>query len=166
MKQEPNWAALGISEPHYNDLGPAVVWHLEVPKIVQLPRLPDETWVDHMKRENAAVEVLPLEKLLELPETANAAGIYFLWLKGQIQYVGKSMEIGNRLNSHHWAAAYAWCSPGSKRKVIPHDKTSCIVVATGWHYPRELNDRLRPLERAYIAQYQPPFNFLGQNPGT
>jgi hypothetical protein len=165
VSTEPNWAALGTDEVDH-DLGPPVVWHLDVPTIKQVARLDGETWVEHMKRENAAIEVLPLEKLLALPEEAHAAGIYFLWQKDQLQYVGKSKEIGNRLNTHHWALIYGWCTPHSKRKEIPHDRATCLVVASGWRLSREVDLRLRPLERAYIAHYQPPFNFIGQNPGT
>ena len=166
MSQEPNWDALGGPEVTYESLGPQVVWHIDVPGIECIEALPGESWVDHMKRENAAIEVLPMDKLLELPEEAgNAGGIYFLWKNRHLQYIGKSTQIGQRLNSHYWAMTFGWAS-SSKRKQIPHDRATCLAVVSGWCRPPNTNDRLRPLERAYIAHYQPPYNFIGANPST
>jgi len=161
---EPNWAALGGDTAEI-DLGPRVVWHIEVPVIECVPALPGESWVDHMKRENAAINVLTLDELRSLPEQSNAGGIYFLWKGSQLQYIGKSGQIWQRLNSHYWALTFGWAST-SKRKQIPHDRATCLDVVSGWCRPPDMDEKLRPLERAYIAHYQPPYNFLGPNPST
>lgn len=121
-----------------------------------------------MKRENAHVPVLSLDKLRSLPEAEEfEGGIYFLWLKDQLQYVGKSWHIGERMNHHNWAAVYGH-HRSNKTNMIPHDRHTCIVLDRG-----RIKDRTGPAgplmksyERAYIAHYTPPYNYIGGNSGT
>jgi hypothetical protein len=120
-----------------------------------------ELWVDKMKRLYAHIPILPLEDLRALPEAGDFdAGVYFLWLRDDLQYIGKSRQICYRLQLQEQSNLYG----GIKR--IPFDRHTCIVVEGGRVRSDDLDDRLKPLERAYIAHYQPPFNFIGENPGT
>lgn len=120
-----------------------------------------ETWVEKMARVYAHIPILSLDKLRKLPECDDFdAGVYFLWLKDDLQYIGKSTQICYRLQLQEQGNRYGGI------KHIPFDRHTCIVVESGRLRSPGLDDKLQPLERAYIAHYQPPFNFLGQNPGT
>jgi hypothetical protein len=120
-----------------------------------------ETWVEKMKRLYAGIAILPLEDLRKLPECKDYdAGVYFLWLKDELQYIGKSTQICYRLQLQEQANRHG----GIKR--IPFDRHTCIVVESDRIRSGRLDEKLQPLERAYIAHYQPPYNFIGQNPGT
>lgn len=125
-----------------------------------------ETWVEKMKRLYADVAILPLVELRKLPECSDFdAGIYFLWLKDELQYIGKSTQICYRLQLQQQCNIYG-ATRAHKMKQVPFDRHTCIVVESQRIRSEGLEDKLKPLERAYIAHYQPPFNFLGQNPGT
>lgn len=120
-------------------------------------------WTDRLKRELADVPILTLDKLRSLPESGSLdGGIYFLWSEDQLQYVGKSRQICNRIAQHEWARMY----PRRRSKAIPFGRHTCIVVESGWLISDGLGEKLSRLERAYIAHYEPPFNHLHQNPGT
>ena len=127
-----------------------------------------ETWVEKVKREHADVKILTLDELRVLPECGDMdAGIYFLWRKDELLYIGKSRQICHRLVLHDWSRMYGH-SRAKKPKMIPYDRHTCIVVESGrWIVDIDaLNEKMKPIERAYIAHYQPPFNYIGQNPGT
>lgn len=125
-----------------------------------------ETWVEKMKRLYAHVPILPLEELRRLPECGDMdAGIYFLWLKDELQYIGKSTQICYRLQLQEQANTYG-ATRAHKMKQIPFDRHTCIVVESSPVRSADLDERLKPLERAYIAHFQPPLNYIGQNPGT
>jgi hypothetical protein len=125
-----------------------------------------ETWVQQMKRELADVEIVPLAELRKLPAAEEFdAGVYFLWLENELQYVGKSNHICERLTFQDWANAAVDRTHPMKK--IPYDRHTCIVLESGrLREDPNLGNMMQRLERAYIAHYQPPFNFLGQNPGT
>lgn len=127
-----------------------------------------ETWVDKMKREHADVKILTLVELRALPECGDMdAGIYFLWRKNELLYIGKSRQICHRLLLHDYARTYRQYR-AKPAKCIPYDRHTCIIVESGRIIPdlNALKEKMKPIERAYIAHYQPPFNYLGQNPGT
>lgn len=126
-----------------------------------------ETWSEKMRRELADVEILPIDKLRTLPECGDYdAGIYFLWLKDELQYIGKSNQICYRLQLQEQANFYGHTRK-HKMKQIPFDRHTCIALETGRiHEDELLPQKLQRLERAYIAHYEPPYNYLGQNPGT
>lgn len=123
-------------------------------------------WTDRMKRELSHVEIFPIEVLRILPACEDFdAGIYFLWKDDALQYIGKSRQICNRLVMHDHANAtgHLWAK---KPNAVPYDCYTCLIVDSGRLHDRNLDNRLKPLERAYIAHYQPPFNSLYENVGT
>jgi len=111
------------------------------------------TWTDKMKRELADVQILPLEQLRALPAEFGDydGGIYFLWLGEELQYIGKSRQLCNRLNYH---------------KVKFDRCTLLLIVSDERIHDFSKDPEMQRLERAYIAHYQPPHNCLHQNPGT
>ena len=127
----------------------------------------DEKWVERMKRECAHIKVLPFEEIKALPEAGEFdGGIYFLWKGDTLQYIGKSMHVGERLTHHDWAFTYAKFR-SNKTNPIPYDRHTCLVMCGGrikegdWIKPI-----LRDHERAYIAHFKPPYNYVARNPGT
>lgn len=103
------------------------------------------------------VPVKGIEELRELPESGDMdGGIYFLWLGSDLQYIGKSRQICNRIVQHEQAAFWR------RGKQIKFDRHTCIVVHSGRivHDVPALNRSLTNLERAYVALYQPPHNVL------
>jgi hypothetical protein len=121
-----------------------------------------------MKRQYADVEIFPIDVLRILPACDDFdAGVYFLWKDDELQYIGKSRQICYRLQLQEQANAYGkWRT--HHMKTIPFDRHTCIVVESGRIIGdiHALERKLQRLERAYIAHFQPPFNYLGQNPGT
>jgi hypothetical protein len=128
-----------------------------------------ETWAEKMKAKYSDIKIIPLDELLKLPGNAGDfhSGIYFLWLKGKLQYIGKSRQICNRMNHHVWAAQYGH-SRSSRTKIIPFDRYTYLQLGNDERVfdSRVLDPMLQRYERAYIAHYLPPFNFDGANPGT
>lgn len=109
---------------------------------VSPPRL---DWCERMKIENAHVPVLPIDRLRKLPEQQDCTGIYFLWLGEKLQYVGKSVDVWGRTRRHE-----------NEFRIDFDTWTSFSVEEAS----------LKEYERAYIATYKPPYNYLGDNPGT
>lgn len=110
-----------------------------------------------MRREYADVEILPLEALRALPKCGElTGGIYFLWLEGDLKYIGKSRDLDNRLSFHE------------RNPTIPFDEHTALVIDRGQliEDPIGLSAQLKRLERAYIAHYEPPYNHLYANVGT
>lgn len=126
------------------------------------------TWVELMKRQYSDVEIFPLDVIRILPACDDFdAGVYFLWKDHELQYIGKSRQICYRLQLQEQANVYGHTRKHAM-KMIPFDYHTCIVVESGRIRGdmEALERKLQRLERAYIAHYQPPFNYLGQNPGT
>lgn len=120
-----------------------------------------------MRRECAHVPVLSLEELKALPEAEEYdAGIYFLWLNDELQYIGKSDHICERLALQDYANKFAKLRASKWPKPIPYDRHTALVLDRGMYRKDGLKDQLRDYERAYIANYTPPMNHIGQNPGT
>jgi hypothetical protein len=112
-------------------------------------------WTERMRREYADVEILPLDAIRGLPKPGEfTGGIYFLWLAGELQYIGKSRDLGNRLNVHEY------------HRTIPFDDHTALVIDQGRIVNDQLGSQLKRLERAYIAHYEPPYNDLYGNVGT
>jgi len=123
-------------------------------------------WTEQTRAELSHVEIMPLERLQQLPEAGEFdGGIYFLWLGDQLQYVGKSNQISIRLNHHHYAYKFGRLRT-SRSKRIPFDRHTSIVLFDETNKSNKLEWLMRDTERAYIAHYEPPFNSLEQNPGT
>lgn len=108
-----------------------------------------------MRRELKHIQVLTLDDLRKLPPCGEFdAGIYFLWLRDELQYIGKSGHIWNRIIAHE------------RKRRIRFDRHTVVVVETGPICSEDLREKLIPLERAYIAHYEPPCNCLYENVGT
>jgi excinuclease UvrABC nuclease subunit len=89
------------------------------------------------------------------------AGIYFLWRKGDLVYVGKSRQVQERIAQLSRDATYARLVDTPRPR--PFDCYTCLVVDE----PMEkLGPILKDLERAYIAHHGPLYNHLDQNGGT
>ncbi len=67
--------------------------------------LPSKTpWVLQI-REDRKHKVLPLDQLRGLPEVTLAtawSGVYFLWRKAELVYVGEAVNIYRRIREHRW----------------------------------------------------------------
>lgn len=74
-------------------------------------------------------------------------GIYFLFLRWALVYVGQSVNVPSRLNSHRWASLGKGAG-----KPIPFNKVAVIEVPRYW---------LDEIEGHYIETYRPPFNVRG-----
>lgn len=114
----------------------------------------------------ADIPVLPLELVRRLPGADDCqeydAGVYFLWLDDNLQYIGMSKQICNRINMHEYAKRVG-DSVISGHKTIPFDSYTFLLCERGnaFNVPRAIRERLQTFERAYIAHFQPPFNELG-----
>lgn len=121
-----------------------------------------ETWAEQTKKKLAHIKVLPLEQIRELPEAGPYdGGIYFLWLKGELVYIGKSRQVQERITQLKQDARYARLVDAPRPR--PFDRYTCLVVDE----PMEkLAPILKDLERAYIATHEPRYNHLDVNSGT
>lgn len=121
-----------------------------------------ETWAEQTKKKLAHIKVLPLEQLRELPEAGPYdGGIYFLWLKNELVYIGKSRQVQERIAQLKRDAVYARLVDMPRPR--PFDRHTCLIVDA----PMEkLTVILKDLERAYIATHEPRYNHMDQNGGT
>lgn len=113
-------------------------------------------WIERIRQESAHIRTLELPALLDLPcESPDwGAGIYFLWLSGQLQYIGKSTCICNRIYEHE------------RREAMRFDRYTCLLLNAGPNEFRDMSIELRDHERAYIARYPTPYNSRYFTPGT
>lgn len=105
-------------------------------------------------------EVLSLDELRSLPPGDDFdGGLYFLWLGDTLQYIGRTDHICIRIARHEWCARYAAYRKDGKR-AVSFDHHTALVLHTGRMIERrtEWKQRLKELERAYIAAYRPPCN--------
>lgn len=124
-------------------------------------------WVERVQAESKDIPILTVDELKALPSTSTDAdsGIYFLWWKGELAYIGKSRQIKCRIdfqldvNEKMRERAY-------KMRMIPFDSYTCLVLNSDRYAPPGLDEKLKRYECAYIAAHQPPMNSLEQNPGT
>lgn len=112
-----------------------------------------------MKERYAHIPILSIDEMRELPEPQEFdAGVYFLWFKEGLTYIGKSKHICERIyiqacmnkNGHNYL--------GTRMTQIPFDKITCLVLQNGPTCPAGLDGLLTSHERAYIAAYLPAFN--------
>lgn len=130
-------------------------------------RKPKKTWVEKMREQYAHIPILPIEELKKLPESQEYdGGIYFLWLNDELQYIGKSSHIGERLALQDYANKFYKLRASKYPKPIPYDRHTALVLDTGQIKSEGLAENLKEYERAYIAHYTPPMNSHEQNPGT
>lgn len=120
--------------------------------------MPSE-WSLHTRAKLAHVEIFPLPvlRLLPGPEEYDS-GVYFLWEGDVLLYVGKSRNLCDRaLRQHQVNRAFPF-QESQTAKYIPADCMTCLIVESGIECSPRLDGRLRELERAYIAAYEPPYN--------
>lgn len=110
------------------------------------------------------VQMLSLQEIGSLP-SADGKGIYFLWRGKDLLYIGKSECISRRIRHHHYAWRFGSRSKGYDKE-IPFDRFTSLVLSESPIPSEQIAASLRLHERAYIAEYQPPYNHDGENPGT
>lgn len=116
---------------------------------------------DSCHREATEFEVLSIDAIKELPDDQDSRGVYFLWHDDQLQYVGQSMQIGNRVVDHERAYNYG-IFRSRPTKQIKFNKVTSLVIDRRPFASADDRERLRNrmliIERAYIERYRPPFN--------
>lgn len=77
------------------------------------------------------------------------SGIYFLWLNGDLQYIGLSRNLLQRISTHiHWS----FHLPGMDLNYKRFDEFSYL----------EISDNLEKIEAELIERFRPPLNFAGK----
>lgn len=104
------------------------------------------------------MDILSLQELKALPPSQDFdAGVYFLWKNDELQYIGQSSQIAERMVLQEWANFYG-SRRAHKMKQIPFDRHTCIVLENGMIRSEGIRKRLLALEKTYIQTYRPPFN--------
>lgn len=97
------------------------------------------------------IRPLPEIRATRVPYRYNMAswkcGVYFLFLRWALIYVGQSVGLSARLNAHRFASMGVGAG-----KRMPFNKVAMIEVPRHW---------LDEVENHYIATYKPPFNIRG-----
>lgn len=107
----------------------------------------------------AKYPVLSLDELRELPEAEEYdGGVYFLWLNDELQYIGKSYHVLERLGYQQSVNRYAPFQNGVSQIAIPFDRHTCIVLEKGFVKQPRTAGLLQDYERLYIGTYETPFN--------
>lgn len=111
--------------------------------------------------EATSFDVLELDQIKALNTDDDCSGVYFLWDRDVLQYIGQSMCIGNRINDHSRAYNYGTLR-SSPTKQIKFDKVTCLPINDKPYLDAKQLDKVRNWmlirERAYIEKYRPPFN--------
>jgi hypothetical protein len=106
-----------------------------------------------------AIQILPIDTLRTLPEAGRSdAGIYFLWIRDELQYIGMSTQVASRMDLQIQANRTDHVRTSHKVRPIPFDRHTCLVVESGTVRKPGLRDRLIEIEHAYILHYLPPMN--------
>jgi hypothetical protein len=127
VRVEPNFAALG---------GPMVPgkWQRFGERMARKAA----GWKVTRQRLEARECVLPLDQLrglLEATEDTQGAGVYFMWLRSRLVYIGQSNCIAYRLDQHIWK---------------PRTRVTWLRVD---------DETWRKIyEAGYVRHYAPPFN--------
>lgn len=116
---------------------------------------------DDCHREATVFEVLSVDQVKALPDTGDARGVYFLWDGDTLQYIGQSMEIGNRVTDHERNYIYGRLRSRPTKRIKFDRFTALSIDERPFANAREierLRNRMLIMERAYIEKYRPPFN--------
>lgn len=107
----------------------------------------------------ARYPVLSLDELRQLPEAEEYdGGVYFLWLNDELQYIGKSSHVQERLAKQGYVNRYAPFQNGKSQIPIPFDRHTCIVLEKGFVKQPGTPKLLQDYERLYIGTYPTPYN--------
>jgi hypothetical protein len=114
------------------------------------------------------MNLLSLDELRELPDASDGyAGVYFLWLGSDLQYIGQSRHIANRLNQHEWNRLYG-AMRGRSVPQINFDRATMIQLDDRPYMEsdeeRALYKLLIETEGAYVNAYRTPFNTWPHQP--
>jgi len=115
-------------------------------------------------RLRATYPVLTLDELRALPEAEEYdGGVYFLWRANDLQYIGRSSHILDRLT---WQSTVNRMDTlmTSRHVAIPFDRHTCIVLERGYLKQPRTELLMKDYERLYIGTYPTPYNdpsFLG-----
>lgn len=102
--------------------------------------------------------VLSMDELRALPAAEEYdAGVYFLWLNDELQYIGKSHHILERLDWQFTVNRYHPLHTG-RQPHIPFDRHTCIVLEKGFERQPRTVGLLQDYERLYIGSYPTPHN--------
>lgn len=116
---------------------------------------------DDCHREATAFEVLSMDAIKALPDDQECRGVYFLWDDDTLQYIGQSMQIGNRVVAHERNYIFG-IFRATPPKRIKFNRVTCLSMdKRPFAATREierLRNRMLLIERAYIEKYRPPFN--------
>jgi hypothetical protein len=124
----------------------------------------EQKWVDRVKAECAHIPLLPLDELRALPEAKEFdSGVYFLWNAGELQYIGKSIQVMTRICNHSFSTRRGGTDTTYHSRV-PFDRHTCLVLENGRYRVPGVEKRLTEHEQAYIAHYLPPHNLIGDMP--
>lgn len=105
------------------------------------------------------IEILPLEDLRKLPEAGDCdSGVYFLWIGNELQYIGMSTNVGERLTKQMNTNKFARLRFSFAMKQIPFERHTCLIMHSGVVMPPGMRNRLIEIEHAYIEHYWPPMN--------
>lgn len=114
---------------------------------------------EHWRADYSEVPILSIEEMYALPEAKEYdSGVYFLWYRGGLVYIGKSRNLLGRAYYQHGVNRANGLMQSTTAKVIPHDKMTCLVLHNGFEIPGWLDGKLTAYERAYFAAYEPYFN--------
>lgn len=136
-------------------------WEAQAKHQIEVKRHRKIGMCDDCHREATVFEVLTMEAIKALPGDEDARGVYFLWDGDTLQYIGQSMQIGNRVADHKRNYTFGiFRSQPTKR--IKFDRFTCLAMdkrpfADAREIER-LRNRMLLIERAYIEKYRPPFN--------
>lgn len=107
----------------------------------------------------ARYPILSLDDLRKLPEAEEYdAGVYFLWHGDQLQYIGKSSHVLNRLVYQQQVNRYAPFQQSRSAVMIPHDRHTCLVLDKSRYRDPHVDAKLQDVERLYIGTYETPYN--------
>lgn len=84
--------------------------------------------------------LLPLDQLRGLPlvDDQIESGVYFLWYGPALTYIGRSMNVSERVGQHVWTKTY----------------THATYLRVPWRC-------MDQYEKRYIYHYDPPSNLMG-----
>ncbi len=135
------WARNGLIQPQPSKIGRD--WYVRADACFVAEQKPVMTTngltpEQFIRGEMPYVQILQLQEIRRLARAGRcAAGVYFLWLGDQLQYIGKSVSVSHRIEQH--------------RRQVKIQFDSCNFLPLE---PIEIGFT----ERAYIDRYAPPFN--------
>jgi hypothetical protein len=101
-------------------------------------------------------ELLTMEQIKALPSEAREfdAAVYFLWLDGELQYIGKTRNMTDRINRHLPFRLHGRLRTQRAPDVdVDFDSYTFLLVANSSWKTAAIDAELTELERLYQAEY-------------